>query len=75
MVVVNETYGAERCGYAPTVRWAMHSAALEFREVGRLRARLADLIVHNLRRPLDEPRTALPNNAAMHLHYRQWAHR
>ena len=73
--MVDETHTAEQFGEPSTVRWSAHRAALEFREIGQLLCRLADLAMHNFRRPLSEPRTTPPINSVMHRHYRQWSHR
>ena len=73
--MVDETHTAEQFGEPSTVRWGAHRAALEFREIGQLLCRLAELAMHNFRRPLSEPRTTPPINSIMHRHYRQWSHR
>ena len=71
--VIEESYGAERYGCGPVIRWAATTAALEFRDAGRQLLRLADLITDNLVRDPSEPRTAPPGSSIMYQHYRAWA--
>ena len=71
--IIEESYGAERYGCGPVIRWAATTAALEFRDAGRQLLCLVDLITDNLVRDPSEPRTAPPGSSVMYQNYRAWA--